>query len=312
MTSEEAAPPRGIAVVICAYTEHRWDLLLGAIASVKEQTLSADEVAVVVDQNPLLLERLRASVREVQIVENPGPVGLSGARNAGVAATTAPIIAFLDDDAVAAPTWLERLSAVFATDESIVGVGGAVTPCWLGTPPRWLPEEFHWTVGCSYRGLPTAPRPVRNVIGANMAFRRWAIDAVGGFNPEIGQVGSSMQRGDDTEFCIRLTQRLPGTTIVYDPSVQVCHAVPPERTTLRYFIHRCYTEGLAKARIARLVGFEQALAAERRQVISVLPQGVIRELGTRSVAGLQRAAIIVLGLALTGIGYLQGVLEHLI
>jgi GT2 family glycosyltransferase len=301
----------GIAVVICAYTECRWELLLAAIASVKGQTLPADEVVVVVDNNPRLLERLRASVSEAEIVENPGPAGLSGARNAGVAATTAPIVAFLDDDAVAAPTWVERLSAVFATDKSIVGVGGAVTPCWLGTPPRWLPEEFHWTVGCSYRGLPTDPRPVRNVIGANMAFRRWAIDAAGGFNPEIGQVGSSMQRGDDTEFCIRLTRRLPGTTIVYDPSVHVRHAVPPERTTLRYFIHRCYTEGIAKARIARLVGSNQALAAERRQVFSVLPRGVIRELGTRSIDGVQRAAVMVFGLALTGIGYLQGVVEHL-
>ena len=307
MTSQPA-----IAVVICAYTEQRWSLLLDAIASVKAQSRPAAQLVVVVDGNEALYQRLRAAVEDVVIIRNPGPPGLSAARNAGIAATDAPIVAFLDDDAMASPTWLERLAEVYAANPTIIGVGGAVLPRWLTTPPPWLPEEFGWAVGCSYRGLPASTAPVRNVIGANMSFRRWALAAVGGFNPEVGQVGSSMLRCDDTELCIRLAQRLPSATIVYDAAATVFHAVPPERTTLRYFVRRCYTEGLAKARLARLAGARQALAVERRHAVSVLPRGIFRELAARSVEGARRAAMIVLGLAFTGLGYVQGVIEHLV
>ncbi|MCS6800897.1 MAG: glycosyltransferase family 2 protein [Chloroflexota bacterium] len=312
MTALTPAEGSGFAVVICTYTEQRRDLLLAALASVQAQTLPPDEIVVVADGNERLFARLQAIVDGARVIRNPGPPGLSGARNAGVAATTAPLVAFLDDDAVAEPTWLERLAAAYAADARIIGVGGAVAPRWLGQPPSWLPAEFLWTIGCSYRGLPTASCPVRNVIGANMSFRRWAILAVGGFNHAIGQIGPSMQRGDDTELCIRLTQRLPRATILYEPSALIRHAVPPERTTMQYFLRRCYTEGLAKAHLARLVGAQSALAEERRYALVTVPRAIVRELVSGRAEGVQRAAAIGLGLVVTALGYLQGRIEHLI
>ena len=121
-----------VTVVICAYTELRWRLLLAGIASVRAQTLTPQELIVVVDHNPSLHRRLRAQVEPqdaVKVVENSGPHGLSGARNTGVYAATGDVVAFLDDDAAAAPDWLERLCALY-DDQDVIAVGGRIVPRW--------------------------------------------------------------------------------------------------------------------------------------------------------------------------------------
>ena len=103
------AAPDTVSVVICCYSGERLGDLLDAVDSVQGQTRPATEIAVVVDHNPALLEHLTAERPELLIVPNTEPVGLSGARNSGIAATTGEIVAFLDDDAVAEPDWLEHL-----------------------------------------------------------------------------------------------------------------------------------------------------------------------------------------------------------
>src|SRR5947199_9108792 len=95
-----------ISVIICAYTEERWNVLIAAIESVQQQTLPAKEIIVVIDHNPSLLKRVQESMPDVIAVENTEVRGLRGARNAGIAAAKSPIIAFLDDDAVATSDWL--------------------------------------------------------------------------------------------------------------------------------------------------------------------------------------------------------------
>src|SRR5436190_14939245 len=97
-----------ISVIICAHTEDRWNDLVAAVASVQQQTLSPKEIIVVVDHNPSLLKRAQEHLLDVVIVENRRTRGLSGARNSGIAVTKGNIIAFLDDDAIAEPHWLEH------------------------------------------------------------------------------------------------------------------------------------------------------------------------------------------------------------
>src|SRR5262245_14241921 len=102
------------SVVLCAYTETRWDELVGAVASVRQQILPPYEIIVAVDHNPRLLARARQALPGVVVVENREARGLSGTRNSGVAAARGSHVAFLDDDAIAASDWLARLSAAFA------------------------------------------------------------------------------------------------------------------------------------------------------------------------------------------------------
>src|SRR5436190_12490052 len=117
------------SVVICAYTLDRWDDLTAAIAAVQKQTVAPHEVIVVADHNPNLQARAIAELPNVTVVPNHEPAGLGGARNSGLAAATGSYIAFLDDDAIAADDWLERLAAGYA-DPAVVGIGGAILPTW--------------------------------------------------------------------------------------------------------------------------------------------------------------------------------------
>jgi glucosyl-dolichyl phosphate glucuronosyltransferase len=295
-----------ISVIICAHTEERWQDLLEAVDSVAQQTVPPHQIVIAIDHNPALLARAQAQFATATVVENEQERGLNGTRNSGVAVTTGEIIAFLDDDAIAEPDWLEQLLAAY-TAEHIVGAGGKINPIWLNGRPAWFPEEFYWVVGCSYRGLPEETSPVRNLIGCNMSYRRQVIEQLGGFRNGIGHVGGRPQGDDETEFCIRLRQAIPQATLLYRPQAQVAHKVPAGRANWTYYRWRCYLEGRSKALLSRLVGANDGLSTERTYTLKVLPSGVWRGLGDsvrqHSWAGAGQAAAITAGLFITTIGY---------
>jgi len=302
---------RDISVVMCAYTEDRWDDLCAAVASLRQQQLPAREIIVVVDHNPALFERTRTSIPDVVVCENYEPRGLSGARNSGIALARGEIVAFIDEDAIAAPDWLVRLADGYR-DARVVGVGGAIEPLWLSGRPDWFPQEFDWVVGCTYQGMPSAAAPVRNLIGCNMSFRREVFTAVGGFRSGIGRVGTLPVGCEETELCIRVRQHWPDRLMLYDPRVRVQHRVPTSRGRWAYFRSRCYAEGISKALVSRFVGSQDALSSERAYTMRTLPLGVARGLAAalqRDLAGPARAAAIVAGLAFTTAGYLRGTLQ---
>jgi glucosyl-dolichyl phosphate glucuronosyltransferase len=301
--------PPSIAVVICSYSERRWNDLLAAVESVHHQQLAARRIVIVVDNHPALYERVRGELPGVTAVLKRGEQGLSSARNAGVEATAEDVVAFLDDDAVASAAWLARLAERYG-DPDVLGVGGAVEPVFSAGRPAWFPPEFDWVVGCGYRGLPREPSPVRNFIGANMSFRRDVFDAVGGFAGEVGRVGTRPTGCEETELCIRVRKRLPHGRLLYEPSALVHHRVPQPRAHWPYFWRRCWAEGLSKAVVARAHGSPRALSTERAYTFRVLPGAFACALA-EAVAGrdrtaLRRAGAIAGGLTATTAGYLAG------
>ncbi len=306
------SPP--VSVVICAFSDERWDALKDAVASVRAQTRPALELIVAIDHNPGLLQRAAALWPDgsVVLVENVEMRGLSGARNAGIAAATGDLVAFLDDDAAADPDWLEQLVPMF-DDPAVVSGGGSLSPSWEDARPGWFPREFDWVIGCSYTGMPTMTAEVRNAIGANMAFRREALNSVGGFHSGIGRERGLPMGCEETEVSIRLRQARPGARIVYEPAAHVQHLVPPGRGTWRYFLQRCWAEGRSKALLTGLVGRQDGLASERTYATRTLPLGVLRGLGDAvrgDGAGLGRAVAITGGLLVTAAGYLRGMLAR--
>jgi GT2 family glycosyltransferase len=303
--------PSDVSVVICAYTEARWDDLCAAVASVHAQTAAPLEILVVVDHNEALLARARATL-DARVIANHETRGLSGARNSGVVAACGSVIAFLDDDAVAHDDWLEHLIAAYA-DGTIIGVGGPADAVWDAGRPAHFPSEFDWVVGCTYRGTPEARAPVRNPVGANMSLRRAVFEEVGGFRSGIGRVGAVPVGCEETELCIRAGRRWPEGRILYEPRARVGHRVPAERTGWRYFRSRCFAEGRSKALVATLAGAEAALASERSYTARTLPAGIVRGVrdATRGdLAGIGRALLIVAGLAVTTTGYLAGMVRR--
>lgn len=268
-------------------------------------------MVVVVDHNPELFRRLTASFPSLHVVQNLETRGLATARNVGVAATTAPIIAFLDDDAVAEPDWLGCLLKRY-DDPDVIGVGGSIMPLWERGRPRGFPAEFDWVVGCTYRGMPDATALVRNVIGANMSFRRDALIRTGGFQSVVERTGTQLLGGcDETDFCIRASRAFASGKIVYEPAAKVVHRVPRQRARWTYFRARCYAEGRTKAAVARRVGTGTGLASERAHVLDHLPRAVLRgfrDTLTGDPFGLVRAAAVVAGLLITSAGFVAGMI----
>ena len=305
MTTAPATALPSLSVVVCAYTTDRWDDLRAAVASVLAQREPVDELLLVVDHCPELARRATAELPGVRTLVNTERRGLSGARNSGVAAARGEVVAFLDDDAAAEPDWSRRLLDGYR-DPRVQGVGGLVRPAWDTGRPRWFPPEFDWVVGCSYRGLPEHPSPVRNFIGANMSFRRAALLAAGGFRTDLGRVGRRPLGCEETELCLRLSSHDPGAVLLYQPAAAVRHHVPEARSGWSYFRSRCYAEGLSKARVARYAGRGPALASERAYLRSTVPTAVVRGLRPGSGSAPGTVAALATGVGATLLGYAAG------
>lgn len=295
------------AVVICVYTDERWDDILTAVDSVLRQQPAADDVIVVVDHNPVLHSRLTEQLTGVRVVANQNERGLSGARNTGVALAEADVVVFLDDDAAAQPGWLADILSRY-DDSRVLGVGGRIEPAWDAGRPAWWPSEFDWVVGCTYTGQSTGV--VRNLIGANASFRR-ELFTNGGFTTGIGRSAEvALPVGcEETEFCIRAGQAHPDGVFLHIDCAAVRHRVPAARQTFSYFRSRCYSEGLSKALVTSSIGVGDGLSSEWTYSTITLPKGVLRGLGRAvrgDVNGLLSAGAIIIGLTYTTVGYLVG------
>lgn len=294
-----------VSVVIATYSMDRWHGLCEAIASARAQTIPVLDIVVVVDYNPRMMAKVISEFPGITVIANSNAQGASGGRNSGAAVSRGEVLAFLDDDVVASPNWLEALLP-HLKDPAVVGVGGRLEPLWNTSRPRWFPEEFYWVIGCSYRGMPQSATVVRNVWSGNMAIRRSAFNAVGGFRDGFGKIGARSQP-EDTDLCLRTSVESNGGIWIYEPNSIAGHRVPTERMTLGYFLRRCYWEGQGKAALTSLGDTGKSLSTERQYTRSVLPNAIsrgLRETARGEVSGTTRSVAILTGLTVTVAGFL--------
>ena len=225
-----------ISVVVCTYRNP--ELLAKTLASLVTQTLdSARYEVIVVDNNsndstPDVVARF-PSVRYVFEPEQ----GLSAARNAGIRAARSDIIAYIDDDAEAAPVWLQSLLDVYDRFPDALAVGGKAVPIWDAPPPSWLTEKHHRTLSLVSWGEQTRRLewPER-IIGVNCSFRRRVFERYGLFDVQLGRLGASLIGAEEVALQRRIQE--DGGAVYYTPDAVVQHHVPASRLTRLYFQRR--------------------------------------------------------------------------
>ncbi len=240
LTMSDCSNPPSITAVICTY--ERYDVLVEALRSLEKQTLPKEQYElVVVDNSPSSEKKERFweglhLACECRAVLEDEP-GLSRARNIGLDEARGRHIAFLDDDAVASPGWLEAAVTVLDERPKVGIVGGPVEPIWPERRPAWLHEwqEGYLTIldrGPDLREL----GPAEWVAGTNMALRREVLQRAGGFDTAIGRIGRSLLSNEE----LALTKKLSalGYTSVYSPHMRVRHRVHADRLNQEWFVRR--------------------------------------------------------------------------
>jgi glucosyl-dolichyl phosphate glucuronosyltransferase len=175
-------------------------------------------------------------------------VGLCIARNRGWRSALAPIVAFLDDDAIALPGWLSAIRNAFAAGNGDVIVGGPVEPIWETPRPSWLEEEIARSLTIVDWG--PSDKIITDLgyewlVGANMAIPKSLLWKVNGFHPWLDRVGSNLLSSGDV-FLQKQLVRL-GCSCMYVRAMRVQHHVPATRLNHHWFIRRFYWQGVSDA-----------------------------------------------------------------
>jgi glycosyltransferase involved in cell wall biosynthesis len=227
---ERAHWPR-LSVVVCAYQEQeRLGRCLDSLVALDYPDL---EVLVCDDgSTDGTLEIAREyPFRVLELAHG----GLSAARNAGTAAATGEVVAFLDADAACHPDWAYALVRSLGDDPSTVGTGGPNLPT---TCAGLVARAVALSPGNAVEVL-TGPDRAEHVPGCNSAFRRDALLASGGYLPEL------VSAGDDVDLCWRLLDT--GGAVTFSAAAQVRHE---RRGTVRGYLRQQRGYGRAERMVS--------------------------------------------------------------
>ena len=243
-----------ISAVIC--TLNRADYLRKAIQSLVAQTLKTELYEIIVvdnhstDNTKQIVTEEFAHVANLRYLYEP-VLGLSQARNTGWKNSQGEYVAYLDDDAIASPQWLEKIFQAFETISPQPGcVGGKVEPIWEAEKPHWLPDKFlpYLTI-IDWSDTPLILEDNRYIAGANMAFPKFLLEKVGGFQVELGRKGGKLLSNE--EILLRDRIKNCGYSIYYDPQIAVKHHVSASRLTQSWFTKRLYWQGVSEAALLK-------------------------------------------------------------
>jgi len=237
------SPTARIAVSICTYD--RYDLLPKAIESVTRQSIPPEEYRILVVDNSPDHKRAHAIGKRFGEVPNLTYIveetpGLSNARNVSARECGTEMIAFMDDDAVASPAWLEEIVKTFdsfGADAAIVG--GRVDPIWGASRPSWLHDSMLGNLSVVNWGGETRVANAKEwFAGTNISFRTQQILDHGGFATNLGRIGSGASLLSNEEIHLVEQIRKVGGKLIYAPAAYVNHLVDTRRLTRAWFRKR--------------------------------------------------------------------------
>ena len=247
------------SVLICTYNRAR--LLRETLRALSAMTSATDcrvEIIVVdnnsTDNTPLVIAEAARVSRVPVIGLHESAQGKSFALNRGLEAATGDFVALTDDDVWPDPNWLTRIVSAFR-DREVTFVFGKVLPRWGTLPPPELLTQKAQDIWGPLAIVDYGDEPLDYVassmgqrlpIGANLAFTRQALIAIGGWRTDIGKVNNTLISGEDHEIFMRLRRRNLYAGY-YDPEIMVRHFVPTARLTRAYFRRWFFWHGKTQA-----------------------------------------------------------------
>jgi glycosyltransferase involved in cell wall biosynthesis len=260
-----------LTVVVC--TRNRAHLLgacLSALDAVREPGVEL-QVLVVDNGSTDGTAGVLGAASGVDVVQEPEP-GLSRARNAGLRAARAPIVAFIDDDARPLPGWASALAEAIERFPAATAFGGPVHLALVGRRPRWLtPRLEGWYSALDLGAVPRLLAPDERPVGTNFAVDRDAALAVGGFDEELGRRGVSLTSEEEVELLTRM--HAAGGATAWVPGARVSHVVTEERLRRRWLLERAWAQGRSDATVARRLGPGRSRAVSARDAAGAVVRG---------------------------------------
>ena len=240
-----------ISAVIC--THNRAQYLTKAIQSLIDQHTPKDKYEILIvdncstDATREVVEKFSSEGNIRYIYEST--LGLSYARNTGWANARGKYTAYLDDDAIACPVWLDKILEVFETVTPRPGcVGGKTEPLWEAPRPKWLSDEL--VTALTVIDWFDTPHVLRDLsrtwlVGANIAFPTEILERVGGFTSGLDRAGKKLLSSGDVFLEKQILKA--GYPCFYHPEIAVSHHIQRSRLEKRWFIRRYYWQGVSDA-----------------------------------------------------------------
>lgn len=239
-----------ITAVICTYK--RYEVLDKAIFSLRQQSLSPNRYRImVIDNSPDTdySQKIKQQYEEPPFLEYiiETTPGLSNARNVAAKMCGSEFIAYMDDDAIADPYWLENIITGFRLFGANAAVlGGLVNPIWEVKRPQWLDDSLLGYVSVvDWGGETRIAKDEEWFAGTNIAFRTKEIIKNGGFETSLGRNGSGSILLSNEELRLLDILRTQGKLAIYEPKAIVSHLVEQKRLTQSWFRKRVVWQAIS-------------------------------------------------------------------
>jgi glycosyltransferase involved in cell wall biosynthesis len=295
--------PLCMQLTVCICTRDRPHYVSDCLGGLARQTAGQDAFAVLVvdsgstGDTPAELALLVAPIPNATLVRVNQP-GESLARNAGAWACGTPYIDYIDDDAIPADDWVERILAALAESNPPLAVlGGRVLPLWEAPLPAWWPPRLRGVLsiieaeGQGDYGAPGLPADLAPY-GVNMVVNVLALLAIGGFGDAVGRFGTVLLSDTDVQLAWRLRQA--GQPVRYDSRVVVHHQIQAARLTPEWLLSRLYWQGASTVLTRRLLQHPREVWRElpRRMAVAALlaPAGLLPRRSARLIGARWRLA----------------------
>jgi GT2 family glycosyltransferase len=260
----------GAPATICFPTRRRRDYLAAALASVAPQAAVHGAELVVVEDDPHDAATAALAARHgARYVALGAACGINVARNAAVAATTGELVCFLDDDVEVWPGWLDALLAAAAGLPAHDAFGGPIRPRLEGSRLRSCGRE---ALPITALDLGGEDRDAEFVWGANMTFRRSALERVGRFDETLAGAG------DEEDWQRRL--KAAGGRIRYVAAAGVDHRRAGRDARVKALARAAFHRGRAARRYDARKGMTPTAPAELRTLAGCVWHTARRACGT--------------------------------